>query len=162
VGRTGPKLTPEQRTQIEERAWHLRVTRGWSQSQIAKDIARALNIEVDRSTVSRALAKVRKQAIKRLDALAEQTLVEQTAQSDLIYGMALKGWRGENNPQYLQAALAAMKHKADILHLKVIRLEHTGKDGGPIDVTDAKERLAQLIARHAEREGAGGDPEPTE
>jgi hypothetical protein len=155
--KTGPKFTPEQRILIEETAWKLRVGHGMPQRQIATEIRRQHGLVVDRSQISRVLAKVRREAVKRLDDLAEQTLIEQADQSDMIYGMALAAWRADGtNPQFLQAALAAMKHKADILHLKVIRLEHTGKDGGAIDVSDAKERLALLLTRQAERGDAGG------
>lgn len=38
------------------------------------------------------------------------------------------------------------------------RQEITGEDGGPIEVTDARDRLAGLLARRAGGADAGGDP----
>ena len=54
-----------------------------------------------------------------------------------------------------QAALTLLgKHH----RLFVDRTEHTGADGAPIEVSDARDRLATLLARRAAHPDAGADP----
>jgi hypothetical protein len=55
----------------------------------------------------------------------------------------------------LSAARAAAKDAAPYIHPRLAAIEHTGKDGGPIRVTDAREQLAHLIALEAAASGAG-------
>jgi hypothetical protein len=58
----------------------------------------------------------------------------------------------------LSAARAAAKDAAPYLHPRLAAIEHTGKDGGPIRITDAREQLAHLIALEAAADGAGQGP----
>jgi hypothetical protein len=44
------------------------------------------------------------------------------------------------------------------IHPRLAAIEHTGKDGGPIRVTDAREQLAHLIALEAGADGTGQGP----
>jgi hypothetical protein len=58
----------------------------------------------------------------------------------------------------LSAARAAAKDAAPYIHPRLAAIEHTGKDGGPIRVTDAREQLAHLIALEAGADGTGQGP----
>jgi hypothetical protein len=44
------------------------------------------------------------------------------------------------------------KDAAPYCHARLAAVEHMGKGGGPIEISDAKERLAHILSRHA----AGG------
>lgn len=54
----------------------------------------------------------------------------------------------------LKEARDAAKDAAPYTHPRLAAVEHMGKGGGPIEISDAKERLAHLLARHV---GAGSD-----
>ncbi len=59
----------------------------------------------------------------------------------------------------LSAARAAAKDAAPYIHPRLAAIEHTGKDGGPIAITNAREKLAHLIALEAAAAGVGeGSP----
>lgn len=56
----------------------------------------------------------------------------------------------------------AAEKAAPYVHPKLAAVEHTGKDGGPIqmeDVSAARERVAGRLAGIAERSAADGDPQ---
>ena len=61
----------------------------------------------------------------------------------------------------LSAARAAAKDAAPYIHPRLAAIEHTGKDGGPIRITDAREQLAHLIALEAAAVGVGEGPSRT-
>lgn len=52
----------------------------------------------------------------------------------------------------LKEARDAAKDAAPYTHPRLAAVEHMGKGGGPIEISDAKERLAHILARNA----AGG------
>jgi hypothetical protein len=52
----------------------------------------------------------------------------------------------------LKEARDAAKDAAPYTHPRLAAVEHMGKGGGPIEISDAKERLAHILSRHA----AGG------
>lgn len=62
----------------------------------------------------------------------------------------------------LKEARDAAKDAAPYTHPRLAAVEHMGKGGGPIEYSDAKERLAHLLARHApgtEADGGSGKPQ---
>lgn len=70
---------------------------------------------------------------------AEVTVADIAAQLDEDRALAHKvGQPG--------AAVSASLGKAKVLGLIVDKTELTGKDGGPVEVSDARERLARIIA----------------
>lgn len=60
-------------------------------------------------------------------------------------------WTNNGPKLELHDAMAALVNIGKAHGLFVERQEVTGKDGGPIQVEDARARLAQLVARTAER-----------
>jgi phage terminase small subunit len=50
---------------------------------------------------------------------------------------------------------SALEKMGKVHRLLVERQELTGKDGGPIEIDDAKERLRRAVARHAASSGEG-------
>jgi hypothetical protein len=57
----------------------------------------------------------------------------------------------------LSAARTAAKDAAPYVHPRLAAIEHMGKGGGPIEVVDARGKLASLIARAADAEQAPED-----
>lgn len=55
----------------------------------------------------------------------------------------------------LKEARDAAKDAAPYTHPRLAAVEHMGKGGGPIEFSDAKERLAHLLARNAPTGGTG-------
>ena len=55
----------------------------------------------------------------------------------------------------LKEARDAAKDAAPYTHPRLAAVEHMGKGGGPIEYSDAKERLAHLLARHTPGSGTG-------
>lgn len=57
--------------------------------------------------------------------------------------------RSENHVAAQELALArnAAKDAAPYVHPKLAAIEHMGKGGGPIEYTDARDKLSHLIAR---------------
>jgi len=49
----------------------------------------------------------------------------------------------------LKEARDAAKDAAPYTHPRLAAVEHMGKGGGPIEISDAKERLAHILSRHA-------------
>lgn len=57
----------------------------------------------------------------------------------------------------LDKADEAAKGAAPYTHPRLAAIEHMGKGGGPIEISDAKERLAHILSRHASGgPGSGG------
>lgn len=56
----------------------------------------------------------------------------------------------------LDKADEAARGAAPYTHPRLAAIEHMGKGGGPIEYSDAKERLAHLLARHSPATGRGG------
>lgn len=56
----------------------------------------------------------------------------------------------------LDKADEAARGAAPYTHPRLAAIEHMGKGGGPIEYSDAKERLAHLLARHAPGTGTDG------
>lgn len=61
--------------------------------------------------------------------------------------------------EYLAATATATPAAFLALLGKILPLKLTGKDGGPIEFADVRDRLAQKLARLSDDGAAGGDPQ---
>ncbi len=168
---TGPKLNKEQRTLLAEFARDKRVSGKWSHARIADEFERLHGLRVDRSTVTRALNRVDKNAKERIQSLAIQEIFEAADTFDKVIELAFdaflyvpdiaKGKMPEDepflkSPAWLTVIITAQQAKLKALGADVQKIELTGKDGGPVAMDDARSKLARLIASHAAATGAGG------
>lgn len=109
---------------------------GWTHGRIADDLG------IDRTTVTKTLARLFRKAAEKLETDAAAFRAEQLAQLDAAIDEALQAWRrskaaGEDDPRFLAEARAAMKAQREILGLDVRRTEFSGSRESPIVVQPA-------------------------
>ncbi len=158
---TGPRLNKEQRTLLSDFAWHKRTSEGWTHAKIAAEFKALHGVEVDRSTVTRALNRVDKNAKERIQNHAIQAIFEGAAILDRVIELAFVGAEtpnkdGEIESGWLNTIISAVGAKLKALGADVQKIELTGKDGGPVAMDDARSKLARLLAAHAAVRGSGG------
>lgn len=125
---------------------------GASYEQIAKELGYA-----NRSGVY----KLVQQAIRDLPKEnAEEVFALDDARLDFVI-RSLHKRVSDGDPKSAQAYLQALKRRADMYGYDAPkRAEISGPDGGPIEVTDASERIASKLARIlAEAAGDSGKPD---
>lgn len=125
-----------------------------------EEIAQAVGVHI--TTVYRALSREMKECNERSRELAEHYRDLELARLDrlqrAIWQMAIGAQGGTPNLQAMDRVLAIMTRRAALLGLDIKRHEISGRDGEPIEVVDAKERLiARLAAIAASERDEGTD-----
>lgn len=145
-------LKAEQRQQLEEDAWRLRV-KGWLISRIAEHLG------VDKSTISRALDRVEKRLAKEFAAQAEVIKARQTAQLEHIHAAAMEQWERSTEDAELTRTVTKTLAKTtsdydpandEPLEKEVVEetvtSERRGQSGNPALLAQAREALADIRA----------------
>lgn len=100
--------------------------------------------------------KGRPKNFDKLRELAQQIANEAVTSKDGVVSMTtieaiLRKWASSGNAQlqkqFVEVAFGKVPDKVEV----------TGKDGGPVNISDARQKLDNLISRHAPRQDAGED-----
>ena len=119
------KLTPKQQRFVDEYLIDLNATQGAIRAGYSPKTAEQQGFQLLKKTsVSEAIEQAQKERQKR-------TLV---TQDDVIRGLLTEAeWQGEGSSH--SARVSAWAHLGKHLNMFTDKIEHTGKDGGPIDLS---------------------------
>ena len=119
------KLTPKQQRFVDEYLIDLNATQGAIRAGYSPKTAEQQGFQLLKKTsVSEAIEQAQKERQKR-------TFV---TQDDVIRGLLTEAeWQGEGSSH--SARVSAWAHLGKHLNMFTDKIEHTGKDGGPIDLS---------------------------
>ena len=119
------KLTPKQQRFVDEYLIDLNATQAAIRAAYSPKTAEQQGFQLLKKTsVSEAIEQAQKERQKR-------TLV---TQDDVIRGLLTEAeWQGEGSSH--SARVSAWAHLGKHLNMFTDKIEHTGKDGGPIDLS---------------------------
>ncbi len=138
------RVTREVTRENELRAWELR-QKCWTQERIAAELG------VDQGTVSKMLSRMNRRYLKTIQTQIEERKAEQTGQLEKIAESAFTSFESDpGNARLLQAGMQALSDIRKILGMDApTRNEHTGKDGGPIEIDEValtdEQRASKLL-----------------
>lgn len=96
--KVGGKLTPQQRTLVDDVCWRLRTSKLWTYSQIVEHIEKEHGISVHKSTLKRRMDALSKKISKELDSHVRTVKFQQQETLEYIAAEALAAWERSKEP----------------------------------------------------------------
>lgn len=155
-------LTKEQRTELERRAWELRIRHSKTLAEIAVEVAPAIGVQVHPSTVLRAIRRVGEELAKGFRERAEAVVGEQLARLSHVQAEALAEWERSKTDAEVHSEVAgrALLHPltGELVPLPPERsYRRSGRLGDPAllqRVMDAMKAQRELLGLDAPKRSA--------